>query len=80
METIKISSEFIKLDQLLKFASVVDSGGVAKMLIADGYVKVNDEVCTQRGKKIRPNDKIEVMIPVDDETMEVVVLSIEKEE
>jgi len=80
METIKISSEFIKLDQLLKFASVVDSGGVAKMLIADGYVKVNDEVCTQRGKKIRPNDKIEVMIPVDVETMEVVVLSIEKEE
>lgn len=59
MEKISISTEFIKLDQFLKYANVVESGGVAKIVINDGLVKVNGEVCTQRGKKLRVNDVIE---------------------
>lgn len=59
MEKISINTEFIKLDQLLKFANVVESGGVAKVVILEGLVRVNGEVCTQRGKKIRVNDIIE---------------------
>lgn len=59
MEKIVINTEFIKLDQFLKFVNVVESGGVAKMVINDGLVKVNGEVCTQRGKKIRVNDTVE---------------------
>ena len=55
---IKITTEFIKLDALLKFSSMVGSGGEAKALIQDGMVKVNGEVCTMRGKKIRPGDKV----------------------
>lgn len=58
MQSIKITCEFIKLDALLKFANLVSSGGEAKILIADGQVLVNDEVCTQRGKKLRSGDKI----------------------
>lgn len=54
--TIKITTEFIKLDALLKFASMVGSGGEAKALIQDGQVLVNGEICTMRGKKIRPGD------------------------
>ncbi len=56
--SIKITTEFIKLDALLKFASLVGSGGEAKALIQDGQVLVNGEVCTMRGKKIRPGDTI----------------------
>ena len=59
MEKISINTEFIKLDQFLKYVNIVDSGGVAKMVINDGLVKVNGEVCTQRGKKIRANDIVE---------------------
>ncbi|EHR32087.1 S4 domain-containing protein YaaA [Helcococcus kunzii] len=59
-EKVEIKTEFIKLDQLLKFASLVQTGGEAKMLIADGEVKVNGEVCTQRGKKIRNGDVVEL--------------------
>lgn len=59
MEKIKIETEFIKLDALLKFAVLVGSGGEAKTVIADGMVSVNDEVCTMRGKKIRPGDTVE---------------------
>lgn len=58
MEEIKINTEFIKLDALLKFASLTGSGGEAKMLILDGQVMVNGEVCTMRGKKIRPGDVV----------------------
>ena len=58
METIKINTEFIKLDALLKFASLVGSGGEAKALIQDGCVLVNGEVCTMRGKKIRSGDTV----------------------
>ena len=59
MKQIKITTEFIKLDQLMKFADMVDSGGEAKMLIAQGLVLVNGEICTQRGKKIHPGDEVE---------------------
>ena len=58
--TVNITTEFIKLDALLKFASLVGSGGEAKMLIQDGQVKVNGEICTMRGKKIRPGDVVSV--------------------
>lgn len=58
MEKIKITTEFIKLDALLKFASLVGSGGEAKALIQDGMVTVNGEVCTMRGKKIHPGDVV----------------------
>ena len=56
---IKIDTEFIKLEQLMKFASMVQTGGEAKMLILQELVLVNGEICTQRGKKIRPGDKVE---------------------
>ena len=59
MKTITITTEFIKLQDLLKFASLVSTGGEAKIVILDGEVRVNGEVCTQRGKKIRPGDKVE---------------------
>ncbi len=58
MQSIKITGEFIKLDALLKFANLVSSGGEAKILIADGQVLVNNEICTQRGKKLRSGDTI----------------------
>lgn len=58
METIAIETEFIKLDALLKFAALVGTGGEAKIAIAEGMVKVNGEVCTMRGKKIRPGDVV----------------------
>ena len=59
MEKIAIETEFIKLDALLKFAALVGTGGEAKLAIADGMVKVNGEVCTMRGKKLRPGDRVE---------------------
>ncbi len=58
MEKIKIDTEFIKLDSLLKFAALVGTGGEAKIVISEGLVKVNGEVCTMRGKKIRPGDRV----------------------
>ena len=58
METITIETEFIKLDALLKFASLTATGGEAKQVIADGMVAVNGETCTMRGKKIRPGDTV----------------------
>ncbi len=58
METITITTEFIKLQDLLKFASLVSTGGEAKQLILDEQVTVNGEVCTMRGKKIRPGDVV----------------------
>lgn len=57
---IKISTEFIKLDQLLKFAGIAESGADAKMMIAEGTVSLNGEVCSMRGKKIRPGDVVTV--------------------
>lgn len=58
METIAIHTEFIKLQDLLKFAGATGTGGEAKTLIQDGQVSVNGEVCLQRGKKLRPGDVV----------------------
>lgn len=60
IEKVKISTEFIKLDQFLKWLTVVDSGSEAKEVILDGKVKVNDEVETRRGRKIYPEYKVEI--------------------
>ena len=59
MEKAEIRTDFIKLDSLLKFAGLTGTGGEAKYVISEGMVKVNGEVCTIRGKKIRPGDKVE---------------------
>ena len=59
MERITINEEYIRLDNLMKFSGLCDTGGRAKYLIQNGEVKLNGEVCTMRGKKIRPGDKIE---------------------
>ena len=56
IEKIGITTEFIKLDSLLKFASLSETGGEAKEEIIGGFVKVNGETCTQRGRKVRPGD------------------------
>ena len=58
MQKILIHTEFIKLDALLKFAGLCETGGEAKELVQAGAVKVNGEVCTMRGKKIRPGDVV----------------------
>lgn len=55
-----IKTEYIKLDSLLKFAGLTDTGGFAKELIQNGAVSVNGEVCTMRGKKIRSGDEVSV--------------------
>ena len=57
-ELIHITTEFIKLEGLLKFAGVVETGGEAKLAIQQGDVSVNGEVCTMRGKKIRSGDVV----------------------
>ena len=57
-QEVKITTEFIKLDQLLKFANIAESGAMAKEMIADEIVSVNGEICTMRGKKIRPGDVV----------------------
>lgn len=56
---IQITTEFIRLDALLKFAALVGTGGEAKYVIAEGLVKVNGEACTVRGKKLREGDIVE---------------------
>ena len=60
MTEIKIETEFIKLDALLKFANLVSSGGEAKIRIAEGEVLVNGEIRTMRGKKLRSGDTVEL--------------------
>ena len=57
---IKISTEYIKLDQLLKFSGIVGNGSDAKILIFEEEVTVNGKVATQRGKKIRSGDVVQV--------------------
>ncbi len=58
MDKIGIHSEFIKLDAFLKLSGLAETGGEAKLMVADGEVLVNGEVCTQRGKKLRPGDTV----------------------
>ena len=60
METITITTEYIKLQDLLKLAAVTATGGEAKILIQEGQVLVNGEVCTMRGKKCRAGDTVEL--------------------
>ena len=59
-QRVKIETEHIKLDALLKFAGAAETGGAAKVAIQEGEVKVNGEVCTMRGKKMRPGDAAEL--------------------
>ena len=58
MDSILIHTDFIKLDAMLKFAGLVETGGEAKVLIQQGQVQVNGEVCTMRGKKLRGGDTV----------------------
>ncbi|MCL2222795.1 MAG: RNA-binding S4 domain-containing protein [Oscillospiraceae bacterium] len=60
LKKVHIDGEFIKLDSLLKFSAIASTGGEAKYLISSGDVVVDKEVCTQRGRKIRPGSIIEV--------------------
>lgn len=62
METrsVSISTAFIKLDALLKFGGLAETGGEAKERIQSGQVLVNGAPCTQRGKKLRPGDHVEL--------------------
>ena len=59
METITITTEFIRLQDLMKLGSLVSTGGEAKIMIQDGQVSVNGEICLQRGKKLRPGDVVQ---------------------
>ena len=59
MNTIKITTEYIKLQDLLKLAGLTYTGGEAKVMVQEGLVTVNGEVCTMRGRKIRPGDTVE---------------------
>ena len=59
-QEVKISTEFIKLDALLKFAGLTATGGEAKEAVQAGRVKVNGQVCAMRGKKLRPGDVVEL--------------------
>jgi len=75
---VMINTEFIKLDQLIKLSGMVQTGGFAKQIIADGMVKLNGDYELQRGKKIRPGDIVEIEIRdesdqiVETHTIEVV--------
>lgn len=68
---INITTEYIKLDQLLKFSALAENGAMAKEMIIDGIVSVNGEVCTMRGKKLRNGDA--VTVEFEDETVEIKV-------
>lgn len=57
---VTITTDYIKLDQLLKFAGLCETGGHAKQVVQDGYCKVNGEQCTERGRKIRRGDEVAV--------------------
>ena len=61
VEDIPIHTEFIKLQDFLKFANAVESGGMAKNMILNEEVQVNGEICTMRGKKLRPGDVVSFM-------------------
>jgi len=59
LKEILIETEFIRIDQLLKYANIVGTGGEAKIIIKEGMVRVNGEIVLQRGKKIRHGDVVE---------------------
>lgn len=58
MKEVKIHTEYIKLDDLLKFSGLLGTGGMAKAVIQDGLVKVDGEVCIMRGKKLRGGETV----------------------
>lgn len=58
IEKVEIKTDFIRLDSFLKFKGIAETGGQAKQFIQDGIVRVNGEVCTSRGKKLRDGEKI----------------------
>lgn len=68
---INISTDFIKLDQLLKFSGIAENGADAKAMVVEGMVSFNDVPCLMRGKKVRAGDK--VTIEFEDETVEITV-------
>lgn len=68
MNKIKINTEIIKLDAFLKWAAIVSSGSEAKLYIQDSLIKVNNEICTQRGKKLKVGD----IISFEDSEFEIV--------
>ncbi|MCK8060845.1 MULTISPECIES: RNA-binding S4 domain-containing protein [unclassified Fusibacter] len=70
-ELIEITTPYIRLDQLLKLASVVGSGGDAKFLITNGFVMLNNEVMTMRGKKVVPGDVVALSYEDQDFIFEV---------
>ena len=67
MEKINVAPPFIKLEQFLKFANIAETGGMAKLMINDGIVTVNGEVCMMRGKKLYNNDVVAVNFEEDTE-------------
>ena len=60
-QEIRIHTDYIRLDALLKLAGMADTGGAAKVLIQAGKFRVNGEICTQRGRKLRPGDQVDRM-------------------
>lgn len=68
MNKIKINTEIIKLDAFLKWAAIVSSGSEAKIYIQDELIKVNNEICTQRGKKLKVGD----VVSFDDSDFEII--------
>jgi len=74
MEKVKISitTEFIKLDQLLKFAGIAENGAMAKAMVLDGIISLNGDTCLMRGKKIRSGDV--VLAEFEDESIEITVM------
>ena len=68
---VKITTEYIKLDQLIKFAGIAYSGAEAKDMVINGCASVNGELCTMRGKKIRPGDA--VTLELGDAAFEITV-------
>jgi len=58
VQIVRIKGEYIKLDSLLKYASIASTGGEAKYIIQNGEVHINKTICTTRGKKIRPGDVV----------------------
>ena len=70
-DKITITTDYIKLDQLLKFSGMAENGAMAKEMIVEGIVLFNGEVCTMRGKKVRPGD--EVTIEFEDEEYKIIL-------
>ncbi len=66
---VSITTEFIKLDSLLKFAGIVETGGIGKEIISEERIKFNGEICTMRGKKVRKGDRVQI----DEIATEIVV-------